>query len=152
MPVRRSPHLGKTAQRIQDPRLPKRIPKVRVVPIAGRLRNHNAISQQTMNFLTDEVWNNSPQLFTPRNLRPREDATAANLEHLTMPMVHPTTRETKTAPLDRYKYIKMPQCRVLRPVSTCSDVGCINTTALWRRRGRRRLRVGLILLWCTPGL
>jgi hypothetical protein len=50
-----------------------------------------------MNFLTDKVWNNSPQLFTPTNLRPREDATAANLEHLAMPMVHPTMRETKSS-------------------------------------------------------
>jgi hypothetical protein len=47
-----------------------------------------------MNFLTDEVWNNSPQHFTPKNLQPKEDATAANLEHLAMPMIHPTTGET----------------------------------------------------------
>jgi len=59
-PVRQSPHLGKTAQRIQDTRLPKRIPKVCFVPIAGRLRNHNIISKQAMNFLTNEAWNNSP--------------------------------------------------------------------------------------------
>jgi len=47
-----------------------------------------------VNFLTDEVWNNSPKLFTPTNLRPREDATAANLEHLAMLIVHPSTGET----------------------------------------------------------
>ena len=47
-----------------------------------------------MNFLTNEVWNNSPQHFTPKNLRPKEAATAANLEHLAMPMIHPTTGET----------------------------------------------------------
>jgi hypothetical protein len=52
------------------------------------------ISQQAMNFLTDEVWNNLPQHFTPTNLHPKEDATAANLEHLAMPMIHPTTGET----------------------------------------------------------
>ena len=99
---KRSPRLGKTAQRIQDTRLPKRIPKVhfvripkvRFVRIAGRLRNHNVISQQAMNFLTDKVWNNLPQHFTPTNLRPKEDATAANLEHFAMPMIHPTTGET----------------------------------------------------------
>ena len=94
MPVRRSPCLGKTAQCIQDARLPKRTTKVRFVPIAGRLRNHNAISQQAMNFLTNEVWNNLPQHFTPTNLRPKEEATAANLEHLAMPMIHPTMSET----------------------------------------------------------
>jgi hypothetical protein len=92
-PVRRSPHLGKTAQRIQNTRLLKRIPKVRFVPIAGQLQNH-VISQQAMNFLTNEVWNNSPQHFTPTNLRPKEEATAANLEHLSMPMIHPTMGET----------------------------------------------------------
>jgi hypothetical protein len=47
-----------------------------------------------MNVLTDEVWNNSPQHFTPKNLRPTEAATAVNLEHLAMPMIHPTTGET----------------------------------------------------------
>jgi hypothetical protein len=52
------------------------------------------ISQQAMNFLTHEVWNNSPQHFTPTNLRPKEEATAANLEHLAMPMIHSTTGET----------------------------------------------------------
>jgi len=46
-----------------------------------------------MNFLTDEVWDNSPEHFTPTNLRPKEEATAANLEHLEMPMIHPTTGE-----------------------------------------------------------
>ena len=92
--VRQFPCLGKTAQHIQESRLPKRIPKVQLVPIAGRLRNHNVISQQAITFLTDEVCNNSPQHFTPTNLRPKEAATAANLEHLAMPMIHPTTGET----------------------------------------------------------
>ena len=92
-PVRQSPRLGKTAQHIHNARLPRRIPKVRFVPIAGQLRNHNIISQQASTFLTKEVWNNSPQLVTPENLRPKEDLTATNLEHLAMPMVHPTTGE-----------------------------------------------------------
>ena len=35
-----------------------------------------------------------PQIYTPENLRPKEDATATNLEHLAMPMVHPTMGET----------------------------------------------------------
>ncbi len=55
------------------------------------------ISQQAINFLTDDVWNNSPQIYTPENLRPKEDATATNLEHLAMPMVHPTTGSRKPA-------------------------------------------------------
>ena len=82
MPVQHSPRLGKTAQHIHDARLPKRIPKVRFVSIAGQLQNHNVISQQAMNFLTNKVWNYLPQHFTPTNLRPKEEATAANLEHL----------------------------------------------------------------------
>jgi len=52
------------------------------------------ISQQAITFLTDKVCNNSPQHFTPTNLRPKEAATAANLEHLAMPIIHPTTGET----------------------------------------------------------
>ena len=90
-PVRQSPRLGKTAQHIHDTRLPRRILTVRFVPIVGRLHNHNIISQQAINFLTDKVLNNSSQLFTPENLRPKEDATATNLEHLAMTMVQPTT-------------------------------------------------------------
>ena len=86
--VRQSPRLGKTAQHIHDARLPQRIPNVQFVPIAGRLRNYNIISQQANNFLTNEVWNNSSQIYTtPENLQPKEDATATNLEHLAMPMV-----------------------------------------------------------------
>jgi hypothetical protein len=96
-PVRQSPWLGKTAQRIQNARLPKPIPKVQFVPIVGRLRNHSLISQEAINFLTDKVWNNLPPIYTPENLRPKENATDANLEHLAMPMIHPTTCETITS-------------------------------------------------------
>jgi hypothetical protein len=90
-PVRQSPRLGKTAPCIHDANLPQSIAKVRFAPIAGRLRNHNIISQQALNFLTDKVWN------TPKNLRPKDNATAANLEHLAMPMIHPTTGKTITS-------------------------------------------------------
>jgi hypothetical protein len=33
----------------------------------------------------------------PKNLRPKNTMTAANLEHLAMPMIHPTTGETITS-------------------------------------------------------
>jgi hypothetical protein len=33
----------------------------------------------------------------PKNLWPKDNATAANLEHLVMPMIHPTTGETITS-------------------------------------------------------
>jgi hypothetical protein len=90
-PVRRSPRLSKTPTCIHDANLPQTIAKVRFAPIAGRLRNHNIISQQALNFLTDKVWN------TPKNLRPKDNATAANLEHLAMPMIHPTTGKIITS-------------------------------------------------------
>ncbi len=96
-PVRQSPRLGKTAQRIHDTRLPQRISKVRFISIAGWLRNHNIISQQAINFLTNEVWNNSAPIYTPTTLRPKEKATATKLEHFAMPMIHPTTGETITS-------------------------------------------------------
>jgi hypothetical protein len=96
-PVRQSPRLDKTAPRNHDANLPQKIAKVRFTPIAGCLRNHNIISQQVLNFLSDEVWNNSAPSYTPKNLRPKDNATAANLEHLVMPMIHPTTGETITS-------------------------------------------------------
>ncbi len=96
-PVRRSPRLSKTAQRIQNAGLPKQIPKVQFVPIVGQLRNQSLINQEAITFLTDKEWNNSPPIYTPENLWPEENATDANLEHLAMPMIHPTTGETITS-------------------------------------------------------
>jgi hypothetical protein len=96
-PVRQSPWLGKTAQRIHDARVLQTIPKVQFVPIASRLRNHTIISQQAINFLTNKVWKNSAPFYTPENLRPKETPTAANLEHLAMPMIHPMTGKTITS-------------------------------------------------------
>jgi hypothetical protein len=96
-PVRQSPWLGKTAQCIQDAKLPKPIPTVQFVPIAGQLRNHSLISQVAIHFLTNKIWNNSPPIFTPENLRLKETVMAANLEHLVMPMIHPITGETITS-------------------------------------------------------
>ncbi len=96
-PVRQSPRLSKTAQRIQNAGLPKQIPKVQFVRIVGQLRNHSLISQEAITILTDKVWNNLPPIHTPENLWPKENATDANLEHLVMPMIHPTTGETITS-------------------------------------------------------
>jgi hypothetical protein len=96
-PVRQSPWLSKTAQSIQNAKLPKPIPKVQFVPIAGRLCNHSLISQEAITFLTNKVWKNLPPIYTPENLRPKENATDANLEYLAMPMIHPTTGETITS-------------------------------------------------------
>ncbi len=93
-PVRQSQRLGKTAPCIHDANLPQTIAKVRFALIAGRLCNHNIISQQALNFLTDEVWNNSASSYMPKNLRPKDNVTAANLEHLAIPMIHPTMGKT----------------------------------------------------------
>jgi hypothetical protein len=95
--VRQSPWLGKTAQCIHDARVPQMIPKVRFVLIAGRLRKHNIISQQAINFLTGEVWNNLAPIYTPENLRPKETPTPVNLQHLAMPMIHPMMGKTITS-------------------------------------------------------
>jgi hypothetical protein len=93
-PVQRSPWLGKTAPCIHDASLPQTISKVCFAPIAGRLRNHNIISQQALNFLSNKVWNNSAPNHTPKNLWPKDTMTATNLEHLAMPMIHPMTGKT----------------------------------------------------------
>jgi hypothetical protein len=85
------------APRIHDANLPQTIAKVCFAPIAGHLRNHNIISQQALNFLTNEVWNNSAPSYTPKNLRPKDNATAANLEYLAMPMIHPMMGKTITS-------------------------------------------------------
>jgi hypothetical protein len=85
------------APHIHDANLPQMIAKVCFALIAGCLRNHNIISQQALNFLTNEVWNNSAPSYTPKNLRPKDNVTAANLEHLAVPMIHPMTGETITS-------------------------------------------------------
>jgi hypothetical protein len=74
--------------------LPQPYRKPRHAPIATRLHNLNIISQQALHLLANYVWDNSNPNFTPRNLRPQEQTNATNLEHLAMPMVHPTMGET----------------------------------------------------------
>ncbi len=96
-PVRRSPRLRKMAQQTHDTRLPKPNHKPRYAPIATQLHNHNIISQQALHLLAKNVWDNSNPDFTPRNLRPQEQTNATNLEHLAMPMIHPTMGETITS-------------------------------------------------------
>jgi hypothetical protein len=80
-----------------DTSLPQPYRKPRHAPIATRLHNYNIISQQALHILANNVWDNSNPNFTPRNLRPKEKTNATNLEHLAMPMVHPTLGETITS-------------------------------------------------------
>ncbi len=96
-PVRRSPRLCKMAPQTHDTHLPKPNRKPCYAPIATRLHNHNIISQQALHLLANNVWDNSNPNFTPRNLRPQEQVNATNLEHLAMPMIHPTMGETITS-------------------------------------------------------
>jgi hypothetical protein len=58
-----------------------------------RLQNNCIISQMAMNMLHLDDLNNNPTPFTPTRLLP-PPAPPMNLEHHTMPMVHPVTRET----------------------------------------------------------
>ena len=55
-----------------------------------RLQNNRIISHMTMNMLLLDNINNNPMLFTPTRLLP-PPAPHMNLEHYTMPMVHPVT-------------------------------------------------------------
>ena len=69
--------------------------KVRFIPIAGGIRARNIISQEAVNFLTECVWEKSPDLYTPTKLRPNKNTTSTfDFQQVAMPMVHPTTGET----------------------------------------------------------
>jgi hypothetical protein len=68
---------------------------VRFVPIDRGLRNGNIISQEAINFLTERVWADSPDIYTPTKLHPTATPTATfNFQQIAMPMVHPKTGET----------------------------------------------------------
>jgi hypothetical protein len=49
---------------------------------------------EAINFLTDCVWSQSPDIFTPKKLTPAHAPSCLDLEQVAMPMVHPTTGET----------------------------------------------------------
>jgi hypothetical protein len=65
-PVQQLPRLGKTAPRIHDANLPQTIPKVCFAPIAGRLHNHNTISQQALIFLPTRFVTTQPTATCPK--------------------------------------------------------------------------------------
>jgi hypothetical protein len=58
------------------------------------LQRHNMISQEAINFLTECVWANSPDIFTPSKLHPTAAPTCLDLKQVAMPMAHPTTGNT----------------------------------------------------------
>jgi hypothetical protein len=70
---------------------PERVPQICFIPIPGGLRQHNLISQEAINILTEYVWSTLPDSFTPHKLKPQR---GFNLNQVAMPMVHPSTGET----------------------------------------------------------
>jgi hypothetical protein len=69
-------------------------PKVRLLPVDGRLRHNNIISQEAINFLTGCVWANSVDIYMPTKLMPTSAPTCLNHKQVAIPMVHPITIET----------------------------------------------------------
>jgi hypothetical protein len=67
---------------------------VKFTAIPGGLRSRNLISQEAINVLTDCVWSKSPDIFTPKKLKPAHAPSCLDFEQVAMPMVHPTTGET----------------------------------------------------------
>ncbi len=88
---RRSPQ---TATPATPPPVATQIPRIRFRPIEGGVRNKIFISQEAINFLTECVWANSPDVCTPAKLKPKSTPSCLDLQQIAMPMVHPTTGET----------------------------------------------------------
>jgi len=64
-------------------------------------RTPRFITQEAVNLVMTQAWNNSPMEWTPTCLQPPADDmqhydTSLNMEHLAAPVVHPTTGETIT--------------------------------------------------------
>ena len=79
------------------PRRSSRIPRVKFAAVPGGLRARNLISQEAINYLTDSVWSNSPDVFMPDKLKPKHAPSCLDLAQVAMPMIHPTTGETITS-------------------------------------------------------
>ncbi len=52
------------------------------------------ISQEAIHFLTECIWADSPDIYTPSKLCPTLAPSCFNMKQVAMPMVHPTTGET----------------------------------------------------------
>jgi hypothetical protein len=70
------------------------LPRVQFVPIEGGLRTKSLVSQEAINFLTECVWANSPDICTPKKLKTKSTPAGLDLQQIATPMVHPTTGET----------------------------------------------------------
>jgi hypothetical protein len=58
------------------------------------VQNRNFILQEAINFLTKCVWANSLDVCTPAKLKPKLTLSCLDLQHIAMPMVHPTMGKT----------------------------------------------------------
>jgi hypothetical protein len=69
-------------------------PKVQFLPVDGGLQHNNIISREAINFLTNCIWANLPDIYMPTKLMPTSALTCLNHEQVARPMVHPITGET----------------------------------------------------------
>ncbi len=70
---------------------PTRVPHVPFAPVKGGLRDRHFISQEAINFLTECVWENSPDICTPTKLKTKSAPSCFNFAQVAMLMVHPMT-------------------------------------------------------------
>jgi hypothetical protein len=68
--------------------------RIQVKPAKKFAHPHNIISQDAVNFSTNDVLTNSPEACAHLKLQLK---TSIDLQQITMPMVHPTTVETITS-------------------------------------------------------
>jgi hypothetical protein len=73
---------------------PTRIPRVHFIPVDGGLRSKNFISQEAINFLTECVWADLPNICTPTKFKAKSAPSCLDFAQVAMPVVHPTTGET----------------------------------------------------------
>jgi hypothetical protein len=62
------------------PPVDTRIPRKHFRPIEGGVKNRNLISQEAINSLTECVWANSPDVFTPEKLKPKSTPSCLDLD------------------------------------------------------------------------
>jgi hypothetical protein len=70
------------------------LPRVRFVPIDDSIQQSNMISQEAIDFLTECVRLNSPDILSPTKLCSKVKPSCLDLAQVASPMVHPTTGET----------------------------------------------------------
>jgi hypothetical protein len=73
---------------------PTRIPCVHFIPVDGGLWNKNFIAQEAINFLTECVWADLPDICTLTKLKDKSAPSCLDFAQVAMPMVHPTTGKT----------------------------------------------------------